>query len=90
MLIAVKSEQEQVIKDMIASGAYSTAEDVVAAALDFIRSDPIDSLPLPEREELRGLLAIGASQLDRGQSSDFTAEDIIREGRSRLSKKAAE
>lgn len=44
-----------------------------------------EALSAPARlEALRAAVKIGCDQLDRGEYADFTAEDIMREGRERL------
>ena len=64
MNIQLKPEQEKFIRDKIASGAYSNADDVIAEAF----------LLLERREnklkELKAKIAVGTEQVANGQLTD--------------------
>ncbi|MGN6369405.1 MAG: ribbon-helix-helix domain-containing protein [Phycisphaerae bacterium] len=83
--VAIKSsELQRFIEEQVKSGQYPSADDVVAAGLALLRSDPDATLGSDELEELRRDVGIGIAQADRKQFSDFSAEDVIAEGRKKL------
>lgn len=74
MNIALTEEWERYVRERVASGASATAEEAVAEALALLKS----------RDELRGEIETGLREADAGEFEEFTAEDVIREGRGRL------
>ena len=79
--VAIKdAELQRLVEEQVLSGHFLSADDVVAAGLALLRSDPDASLPADELEELRRGTDIGVEQADRKQFSNFTAEDVIAEG----------
>lgn len=83
--VAIKStELQRFVEEQVSSGHFHSADDVVAAGLVLLRSDPDATLPAEELEELRREINVGAEQADRKQFSNFTAEDVIAEGLKKL------
>lgn len=82
--ITLKDEHESFIQEAVSSGAYGTRNDVVATALEVLKTQEL--LRKARREELKGEIQKGIDQLRRGETADFTAEDIKRLGRERLAK----
>ena len=64
MNIQLKPEQEKFIREKIASGEYSNAEDVISQAFKLLEAR--------ERKikELRAKIAIGTEQIANGQVTD--------------------
>lgn len=79
-------DNQAFVDELIRAGRCADADEAIDAALRRWREEEILA-PWTE-ERLREELAIGLRQLDRGEYSDFTAEDIIREGRERLKERA--
>ncbi len=59
-------------------GEYASVSDVVNAAVALMREQ---DAPLWTDEELRREIQVGLDELDRGETAEFTAEDIKAEGR---------
>lgn len=53
----VTPDQQQIVTVLLSTGAYPTEEAVLDEALELLR----------QRDKLRGLLQVGAEQLDAGQ-----------------------
>ena len=64
MNIQLKPEQEKFVRDKIASGAYSNADDVIAEAFRLLETRE------NKLKELQDKIAIGTEQLANGQLSD--------------------
>jgi antitoxin ParD1/3/4 len=78
MNISLTTEQEQFLQEQLASGKYSSIDEVIAQAFRLLEED--------ERhyqswvEETREKLAIGVEQADKGQLTDGkVAIDKLRE-----------
>ena len=67
-------------------GAYGTRNDVVATALEVLKTQEL--LRKAHRVELKEEIQTGIDQWRRGETADFTAEDITRLGREHLAKQA--
>ncbi len=59
-------EIEKFIEEQVQTGAYSSAEDVVAGALALLRGQTQASAA--EIEQLRAAIAVGLDESDRGLS----------------------
>ena len=64
MNIQLKPEQEKFVRDKIASGAYSNADDVIAEAFRLLETRE------NKLKELQDKIAIGTEQLANGRLSD--------------------
>ena len=80
--ISLKDEDRRFLEEVVKSGRYFSESEVVAEALsefkvrEAIRHDKI--------AELRAKVQVGIDQADRGEFVEFTAEDVMAEGRKRL------
>ena len=73
--VTLSPELAKFVDDLVQTGKFATREEVVNDAL-MRRKEEI--------EWLRAELKPAIEALDRGEYVEFTAEDIIREGRARL------
>jgi Arc/MetJ-type ribon-helix-helix transcriptional regulator len=74
-VIISSQELEKFLDGLVQSGRFSSREEAVHDALMHRKK---------EIEWLRAELQPAIDALDRGEYVEFTAEDIIREGRTRL------
>ncbi|HEY1759527.1 MAG TPA: hypothetical protein VGG72_29410 [Bryobacteraceae bacterium] len=65
MTITLRPEQEKVIAQAIESGAYQSPDEVIARALEVLRSE--DAWLLDHRDEIAGKIDRAFSQFDRGE-----------------------
>ena len=74
MIIELSPELEQIVRAKVASGIYPTADD-------FIRHTILQSIELErqKKQKLDEAIAIGIEQADRGEFSQRTVRDIIRD-----------
>jgi len=84
--ITLRDEDESFVQNAVKSGSYLTQSEVVATALELLRTR--EELRRIRREQLKKEIQIGIDQLDRGETVEFTAADIMREGRARLAAEA--
>ncbi|HUO09868.1 MAG TPA: hypothetical protein VM008_16310 [Phycisphaerae bacterium] len=83
--VAIRNtELQRFVEEQVSSGHFHSADDVVAAGLALLRSDPDVTVPAKELEELQREIGVGTEQADRKQFSNFTAEDVIAEGMKKL------
>ena len=83
--ITLRDEDQTFIEQAVNSGSYLTQSEVVATALDLLKSH--EELYQIRRAHLKMEVLRGVEQLDRGETAEFTADDIKREGRERLAAK---
>ena len=77
---------QKFVEEQVRSGRYSSAEELINGAVATLQSQH-EALTPQEVEELRREVAIGIAEADRGDFVEFTAQDIIAEGRQRLAKR---
>jgi antitoxin ParD1/3/4 len=84
MQILLKPELEKFVVEKVKAGQYADASDIVNEALEILREQEEIT---PEHEAcLKREVQHGLEQLDRGEFSEFGAEQIIAEERHRLAK----
>jgi len=82
MDITLTPEFERLIQDKVASGLYTSEDEVIREALRLLKDR--DELRLLAVEDLRREVQKGLDQLDRGESVLLDAGRIKAEGRRRL------
>jgi antitoxin ParD1/3/4 len=80
--IALRSEDQDFIQEAVTSGRFFSESEVVAEALSGLKVR--EAIRRGHMEELRNQLRIGTEQADRGEFVEFTAADVMAEGRKRL------
>ncbi len=80
LTVSVPSHVDAFIKEQVASGNYSTADDIVCAALALLR-DRRQQMREAVIDEIRREIEIGIAQADAGQVRD--GEEVFREIRAR-------
>ena len=80
MNISLTPELEQFIESTVKQGRYSSASEVVSAALQLL--EELEMKRLVRLEELRKEIAIGIEQSDRGDV--FDGEEVLRELREEI------
>jgi antitoxin ParD1/3/4 len=75
MNIALPSEFVPFVDELVAAGSYSTATDVVRAALSQMRERQT------KFEELRASLVEAQAEISRGEGAPFDVDEILAEGR---------
>ena len=82
MRVSLRPDLEQFIQEKVRTGQYPSADAVVTDAVEAMRAQEAST---PEEiEDLRQELAEAIAQADRGEFVEFTAEDIIAEGKALL------
>lgn len=84
MNVLLKPELEKFIADKLKAGQFADANDVVNEALQVLKEQ--DEFTPEHEAYLRRELQRGVDQLNRGEYSDFNAEKIISERRTRLAR----
>jgi putative addiction module CopG family antidote len=85
MPITLTPEQEELVKQKVASGQFASANDVLDVALRLFQAQyHEDPLSL---EELRHEISIGLDQEARGEYGPLDVEAIIAAGHKRLAEK---
>ncbi len=79
MKILLPKGLDEFVRAQVASGLYESPEEVFRDGLRLLKERK-DSEAL-KLEQLRGDLAIGQEQLDRGEGVAFNVEDIIALGK---------
>ena len=82
MDVTLTPELERLIHDKVASGLYTSEDEVIREALRLLKDR--DELRILAVEDLRREVQKGLDQLDRGESVLLDAERIKAEGRRRL------
>jgi antitoxin ParD1/3/4 len=92
MNVSLTPQLEALVQGKVASGLYNSASEVVREALRLLEES--DRVRASRLAELRGDVAVGIDQLERGQSTRHDdaslhalADDIKAKGRKRLAKK---
>jgi len=80
--IALKDEDQDFIQEAVNSGRFFSESEVVAEALSGLKVR--EAIRRGHIEELREQVRIGIEQADQGDFVEFTAEDVMAEGRKRL------
>lgn len=80
MNISLTPEQEQFVQSTVKKGRYSSASDVVHAALRLLEEREIERSQ--RLDELRKEIAIGIEHSDRGEV--FDGEEVLKELRSEI------
>ena len=66
MTITLRPEQEELVREIIETGAFQTAEEAVGSALEMLRSQ--NEWLLANREAIDARIRQGIAELDRGES----------------------
>jgi antitoxin ParD1/3/4 len=82
MDVTLTPELERLIHDKVASGLYTSEDEVIREALRLLKDR--DELRILAVEDLRREVQKGLDQLDRGESVLLDSERIQAEGRRRL------
>lgn len=82
MDVTLTPELERLIHDKVASGLYTSEDEVIREALRLLKDR--DELRIFAVEDLRREVQKGLDQLDRGESVLLDSERIKAEGRRRL------
>lgn len=79
MTIKLQPAVERYVKQRVKRGDYRSAGHLISTALTMLESN--EAADPKNVERLRRKIHVGLDQLDRGEFIDFTAKDIMREGR---------
>lgn len=82
MNLRLDSSSQRFVREMVESGRFANESDVIEEALQMMRRQQQEDAAY--QAYLRREIQIGIDEADRGEFVEFTAEDIIREGRKRL------
>ena len=72
--ITLNDDHEQFIRAAVTGGAFTTQSEVVATALDILRTR--DEM---RRDELKREIQKGIDELDRGETADFNLQGFLGE-----------
>lgn len=84
MQVSLSPRIWKIIQGQVKSGRFATPEEVIAAGVGVIQT--ASELPSEDVAKLRAIAQAGLEQADRGEFVEFTADDVIAEGRALLSK----
>jgi antitoxin ParD1/3/4 len=70
-MIAIAPEREKIIQNLLDTGRYSSAEEVLEIALELLTR--LDTEHQTWIEETRQQIAVGIAELDRGEGVDGAA-----------------
>lgn len=76
MNVSLTPELEEMVKQKVETGLYTSASEVVREALRLLQEQ--DLLKQIRLDQLRKEIAIGIEQADRGEVKPFNAEDLKR------------
>jgi putative addiction module CopG family antidote len=79
--ISLREEDQRFIQKALNEGRYISESEAVADAIEGLRAQ--DEMHEANIATLRGAIAIGIEQADRGEFVGFTADTIIASGRAR-------
>lgn len=65
MIITLRPEQEELVREIIESGAFQNVEEAVGSALEMLRSQ--NEWLLANRDAIDARLRQGIAELDRGE-----------------------
>jgi antitoxin ParD1/3/4 len=74
MTVSIHPHLWQFIEEQIKAGRYQTPDEVVNSALAHLSAQV--ELPPEDLEELRGEVAIGVAELDRGEGKEWDPEEL--------------
>lgn len=84
--VSLTPRLQALIKRKVKSGLYESPNEVVSEALRLLEER--DAIHLAKLETLQKDLGVGIAQLDAGESREIDAEEIKRQGRRLLAKRA--
>lgn len=77
MNVLLRPDVQRYVEEKISRGQYATPEEAVNALLCYVREQ--EAMTPDDIDELRDELDIGIAEADRGEFTQFTAEDVIAE-----------
>jgi len=77
--VVLNADVQRFLEEKVRAGQYASVPDAVNALLARVRAE--EEISPADIEKLRAEIDIGLNELDQGQYAEFTAEDIIAEGR---------
>jgi antitoxin ParD1/3/4 len=85
MNVSLTAELKELVEDKVKSGLYQSASEVVRDALRLLQER--DHLRATRLDALRGEIAVGIEQADRGELAPIDMDEILAESRKRITKK---
>jgi putative addiction module CopG family antidote len=85
MRIALRSDLREYLEQQVKAGRYSDMNHAVNGAVELARDQ--ETLTPQDVEELRREIRIGIDAADRGEISDYTAEQVMARGRRILARR---
>ena len=82
MNITLTPELEQLVTRKIQTGQYSTPSEVIDQGLRLLERE--EALNETRFQQLKGDIALGIEQADRGQTKAFDPDDLLRRVRQTL------
>ncbi len=76
MNVSLTPELEQFVEEKVTTGLYNSASEVIREALRLVRQQEI--VRQQRLEEMRGEIALGIEQADRGEIGIFDPESLKR------------
>ena len=77
MNVLLRPDVQKFVEEKISSGQYATPDEAVNELLWHVREQ--EALTPDDIKELRDELDMGIAEADRGEFTQFTAEDVIAE-----------
>ena len=87
LTITLRDDDQHFIETALKSGRYVSENEIVADALAALRAR--EERRQARTAELRAKIKVGIDQLDRGECAEWSAEDVMAEGRRLLAARKA-
>jgi antitoxin ParD1/3/4 len=85
MNVSLTEQMVKFVEQQVATGEYQSASEVVRAGIRLLQQQKQDREARLDR--LRGEVAIGIAEADRGEVGPLDIDEVKREGRRRLAEK---
>ena len=82
MVVSLSAAAKTFVDEKVRAGQFASAEEAVNGLLSVVQEQ--ERLTPADIEELRAEVDIGIADADDGRFVQFTAEDVIRQGRAAL------
>jgi putative addiction module CopG family antidote len=85
MNVSLTPEVKKFVEKAVAAGRYGSPEEAINGLISLVKEQ--EELTPEDIKELRAELVQAIDEADHGRFVEFTAEDIIAEGRAALAKR---
>ncbi len=87
MQIALSTEQERYVREKLATGKYSSADEVVAEAFRVLRN--VEKMLPSAEDDLRREIQLALDDVENGRVSDWNVDELKQRLQQKLKEKKA-